>query len=244
MEIGNQFDIHDVHMKEVKQMAFETREQILEKIMEQEKPKCSHCDTEMQLWEVPPINFSDGLGWGVPFLYVCFNDECSLYKDGWKSMEENYGQVASYRCMCYPGTTQYECMPVFSPMGAQGQIIDEQLLLEQEVLKENIKKGFSILADCYVNKDGITVLNLLMDVTQPARVRVKAAEMIGDIGEQEAIDPIRNKNFGNDVLQKQVDASVQKIHERHFTRECPFCAETIKKRAKVCKHCGKDVAGV
>jgi len=26
------------------------------------------------------------------------------------------------------------------------------------------------------------------------------------------------------------------------TRECPFCAEMIKPHAKVCRHCGKDVA--
>jgi hypothetical protein len=41
-----------------------------------------------------------------------------------------------------------------------------------------------------------------------------------------------------------VDEAIAKIHARHFTRECPFCAEIIKQRAKVCKHCGKDVAGV
>ena len=50
-------------------MAIETREQVLERILEQEKPKCPHCDQEMNLWEVPPFNIGDGLGWGVPFLY-------------------------------------------------------------------------------------------------------------------------------------------------------------------------------
>ncbi|HHC25399.1 MAG TPA: zinc ribbon domain-containing protein, partial [Desulfobacterales bacterium] len=24
---------------------------------------------------------------------------------------------------------------------------------------------------------------------------------------------------------------------------CPFCAEIIKNQAKLCKHCGKEVAG-
>ncbi|MDE5682307.1 MAG: hypothetical protein K2I05_08300, partial [Mailhella sp.] len=23
--------------------------------------------------------------------------------------------------------------------------------------------------------------------------------------------------------------------------ECPYCAERIKKKAKVCKHCGRDI---
>jgi zinc-ribbon domain len=224
-------------------MAFETREQVLEKVLSQEKPLCPHCGAVMTIWEVPPFDFSDGLGWGTPFMFVCFNDECSLYVQGWQNMQENYAQCASYRCINYPGTKQFQCMPVFSPMGATGQIIDEQVLAEQEMLKEKTKMGFSILADAYVSKDSVTVVTLLLDGAQPQRVRLKAAEMIGDIGELEAIEPIKSARFENELVQEQVDASVKKIHERHFTRECPFCAEIIKKRAKMCKHCGQDVAG-
>ena len=224
-------------------MTFETKEQILEKLLESEKPKCPHCHQEMSLWEVPPVNFSDGLGWGTPYLYVCFNDACSMYIEGWTNMRENYGRNSSYRCMKYPGSDSYECMPVFSPAGASGQIIDDEAVLQQEMLKAAIKKGFSILADCYNNKDGVTVLRLLTDATEPVRVRVKAAEMIGDIGTIEAIDPLRTFKFGNEILEEKVGAAIKKIHERHFTRECPFCAEIIKQRAKICKHCGKEVAG-
>jgi hypothetical protein len=83
-----------------------------------------------------------------------------------------------------------------------------------------------------------------MDPSHPNRVRQKAAEMIGDIGEVEAIEPLKNLKFGNELVQKEVDAAISKIHATHFTRECPFCAEIIKKRANVCKHCGKEVSGV
>ena len=72
----------------------------------------------------------------------------------------------------------------------------------------------------------------------------KAAEMIGDIGEPEAVEPLRNAKFGNELVQKEVDAAIKKIHKRFFTRECPFCAEIIKNRANICKHCGKEVGGV
>jgi hypothetical protein len=224
-------------------MAFETKEEVLERVLEMEKPKCPHCGEEMQIWEVPPVNFADGLGWGVPYLFLCFNDDCPCYTQGWDDLMENYAQRASYRCFNYPGEKAFEVMPVFSPMGARGQIIDEQALAQEEALRENIKKGFSILADAYVNKDGVTVLGLLTDATQPARVRIKAAEMLGDIGELEAIDPVRDLKFGNPKVQETVDAAITKIHARHFTRECPFCAEIIKKRAKICKHCGQSVAG-
>ena len=225
-------------------MAFETREQVLERVMQMEKPKCPHCGVEMSLWEVPPINFSDGLGWGEPFLFVCFNDECPSYVNGWEHMEENYSHRASYRCMNYPGTTVFEFMPVFSPQGGTGQMIDDQVLAQQEALKAATKKGFNILATCFVEKDGPTILRLLLDPSEPQRVRMKAAEMLGDIGELEVIEPLRSLKVGNDLVQKQIDASVAKIHERFFTRECPFCAEIIKQRAKICKHCGKEVAGV
>jgi len=224
-------------------MAFETKEEILEKVLAQQKPACPHCGTEMSIWEVPQINFSDGLGWGVPYLFICFNDDCSLYKKGWDDIQENYGHAASYRCMSYPGTDKFEYMPVFSKFGATGQIIDDQVVLEQEILKENIKKGFSILAGCYVAKDSVTVLRILSDAAEPAKVRLKAAEMIGDISGLEAIDLIRDLKFPNELIQKKVEESLSKIHARHFTRECPFCAEIIKKRAKICKHCGKEVAG-
>jgi len=223
---------------------FETREQVLERILEQKKPRCPHCGDEMNLWEVPPITVGDGLGWGSPYLYLCFNDDCSLYKQGWDNMKENYAHTASYRCMNYPGTEQFELIPVFSNQGGRGQIIDEEIIAEQEAIKEAIKNGFSMLAECFVRKDGPTVLTILMDPAHPNRVRQKAAEMIGDIGEVEAIEPLRNVKFGNELVQKEVDAAISKIHGRHFTRECPFCAEIIKKRANICKHCGKEVAGL
>ncbi len=224
-------------------MVFETKEQVLEKILSQDKPKCPHCGTEMMIWEVPPFSFSDGLGWGTPYLFICFNNECSLYVQGWENMEENYAQSASYRCMNYPGTDKFQCIPVFSPVGGTGQIVDEEVLAEQEMIKEKTKLGFSILADAFVEKDSVTVVRFLLDATQPQRVRLKAAEMIGDIGVLEAIEPIKNARFGNEIVQKKVDESVEKIHERYYTRECPFCAEIIKKRAKICKHCGQDVSG-
>jgi hypothetical protein len=224
-------------------MAIESKSEYMERVLALKKPNCPHCGQEMKMWEVPPISFSDGLGWGEPILFMCFNDECPLYVQGWKDLEENYAQRASMRCFNYPGTEQFECMPVFSAMGGTGQIIDDEVMAQEEMLKQQTKKGFSILADCYVNKDGVTVMRLLSDACEPVRVRLKAAEMIGDIGELEAVEPLRCMKAANQKLQEAIDGAVNKIHERYFTRECPFCAEIIKRRAKICKSCGKEVAG-
>lgn len=224
-------------------MAFETREQVLERVLEMDRPKCPHCNQEMSIYEVPPMTFSDGLGWGTPYLFICFNDECPLYTQGWEHMEATYAHKASYRCMNYPGTNQFELMPVFSPMGAKGQIIDNEAMAAQEALKETIKIGFSVLAECYVSQNAPEALRMLLDPTEPMRVRIKAAEIVGDIAGTDAVEPLRNLKVGNQMLEKELGKAVSKIHERHYTRECPYCAEVIKKRAKICKHCGQDVAG-
>lgn len=224
-------------------MSFETKEQVLERILEMDKPDCPHCGTTMNLWEVPDIAMGDGLGWGSPYLYICFNEDCPLYRQGWDNVMENWAHKASYRCMCYPGTEQYECIPVFSPAGGSGQIIDDNVLQAQEELKEAIKRGFSILADLYVSKNWVEMVRMLLDGTEPNRVRIKAAEMIGDVGDIEAIEPLRSHKFGNALLGRQVETAVTTIHDRFYTRECPFCAEIIKQRANLCKYCGKEIAG-
>ncbi len=224
-------------------MTFETKEELLESVLSQKKPVCPNCSKEMVLWEVPQILMGDGLGWGAPYLYICFNDECPTYVKGWDDIEENFAHKASYRCMNYPGTETFEYIPVFGPEGGKGQIIDDEILAAQEALKEEMKRGFSILADCFVSKNWVEILKMLIDPSEPARVRAKAAEMVGDLADVEVIETLSSHKFGNKILMENVTQAIAKIHERHFTRDCPFCAEIIKKRAKVCKHCGKDVAG-
>lgn len=225
-------------------MSFETKEDILKKILKMEKPYCPHCNERMKLWEVPPINVGDGLGWGTPYLFMCFNDKCELYEQGWKNIFKNYAHNASYRCINFPGTNTYELIPVFSPVGGAGQLIDEKMLVQEAEIKNNIKRGFSVLTDCYLNKDAVSVLQILMDSTEPAKVRIKAAEILADIGEIEIIEPIASLKLDNVILQNEINRSIQKIYTRFYVQECPFCAEIIKNKAKFCKHCKQDITKV
>ena len=113
-------------------------------------------------------------------------------------------------------------MTVFSPIGGTGQIIDETVIADQEALKEKTKKGFSILAECYAEKDSGTVLTMLLDATEPARVRVKAAEMIGDIGESKAVESLNNHKFGNQILQNEVDKAGKKFMNDFLLKNARF----------------------
>ncbi len=222
-------------------MAFETKEEVFERVIQQDRPLCKYCHREMSLWEAPDIVIDDGLGWGTPYMFVCFNDDCPLYRQGWDNIKENYGRTASYRCICYPGTETYECMSVYGPQGGMGQIVDAKALARRREIEEKIQQGLSTLERCIAENDDATALELLTDAAEPTRVRVKAAEVMGDVAGVDAVEPLRSRKFGNDILRKKVDAAVDKIHERHFTRECPFCAEVIKRRAKICKHCGQTL---
>ena len=146
--------------------------------------------------------------------------------------------------MCYPGAadaTSYECMTVYGPQGGQGQILDDTVIEERRKLDDKIEKGFALLAECEAKEDRGEVMRILLDATEPARVRIKAAELIAETGDTSAIDPLRNHRFGNRILVKKIEDAINAIHLRNFTRECPFCAEIIKKRANICKHCGKDL---
>jgi hypothetical protein len=223
-------------------MAFETREELLEKYMQMDRPECPHCKETMTLWEVPPINFSDGLGWQTPYLFICFNDSCPSFTGGWDHLMETMEAPASYRCINEPGTDNFEYMPVFSPIGATGGKLDDAALIEQEGKKELLKQTFSILTDYYMSKDWDEILKISLDPNIPPKARLKAVEMVGELGGPEATEHLLNHKFPTPVLKEGVDKAVEQLHERHFTRECPFCAEIIKKRATVCKHCSKKIS--
>lgn len=222
-------------------MAFETKEELLEKYLKMDKPHCPDCEQAMTLWEVPPINFSDGLGWGVPYLFVCFNDECPSYKAGWEHLRNSMEVPASYRCYVEPGRENFEYMPVFSPAGATAGKIDEVTLVHEQARKELLKKTFSVLTDYYINRDWDEILKIALDANIPPKARLKAVQMVEELADVEAIEHLVNHKFPTPVLQKQVQETIEALHERHYTRECPFCAEIIKKRATFCKHCRQEV---
>ena len=54
--------------------------------------KCPHCQSALKRLRLP-----EPAGWGLEPQWVCFNDECSYFRDGWEWMWQRYEVKASYR---------------------------------------------------------------------------------------------------------------------------------------------------
>ena len=82
---------------------------------------CPHCGTRLSKWLVP-----EGASWDEEFFFVCFNDDCSYYQQGWKWMEEHYSQKASYRFTINPTTGASSMIPVWSDSATREMIVDDE----------------------------------------------------------------------------------------------------------------------
>jgi hypothetical protein len=90
-----------------------------------EAPNCPHCGQKMSKWAAPQMPFGGPTTWTSEFMYICFNDECSYFVQGWDWMWNNYHRSVSYRHMLDPATGKTCPIPVSSKTALRECIVEE-----------------------------------------------------------------------------------------------------------------------
>jgi len=204
-------------------------------------PVCPHCDKELSCCEAPPIHIGDGLGWGSEVLYICLNDECKLFVNGWAQIEEKYGHNSSYRYMQLPGSTEANVMMVGSEDAFKGSIIDLDVVESQNARFKKEKEALKALETAVENKNLEPALYLILDEAAAVAGRKEAISKLVAINDLSCIDPIRNHSFRDTSVESECTMALAQLLKANFKKECPYCAELIKQQASVCMHCGKEL---
>ncbi len=208
--------------------------------MDEEK-FCPHCKTQLSCCEAPPIHVGDGLGWGSEVMFICLNDLCSLFLNGWNQIETKYGHHASYRYMELPGSKEGNVMMVGNADAFKACIINKDELLKQNDRYYKEKDAIEGLKTCLERHDLQPVLTLLLDEAATKSNRVLASEYLEKLNDLQCIDPLRNHRFRDPALEFAIKQILGKILAANFKKECPHCMEIIKAQAAKCMFCKENL---
>jgi hypothetical protein len=208
----------------------------------EEKRCCPHCSGTLSLCHAPSVHVGDGLGWGSEYLFICLNDTCPLFVNGWDYIANQYGHVGSYRHMEIPNSKETYNMMVVGKDAFTGSIIDIEAIKRQSERYQLQQEALAALDTCVAEKRMAPALTVLLDDSVRIEDRKRAASLLVALNDVGCIEPLRNHSFSDPHLEQEVNLAIRKVLASNFLKECPYCAELIKTRATVCKHCQRDLA--
>jgi hypothetical protein len=218
-----------------------TKADVYEKIISAERPVCPHCGKKMRIWENMDPGLSCGSGWGTPYLFICQNNECPLFVNGWDNMKKNYGRTCSYRCICFPDSLNTEMMMVYTRVDIDSSIIDEAVIAKDKARGTADDPAVHELTQHFEAKNVNALVATLSDKEAHYKVRVKAAELLGEMGSRETIDLLSNWQPKDERIKTAVRQAISRIHAINKTRECPFCSEIVGADVTKCSQCGREL---
>mgnify|MGYP001554712722 CR=1 FL=1 len=204
-------------------------------------PDCPHCSQQLSCCEAPPIHVGDGLGWGSEILYICLNDHCPLFLNGWEQIELKYGHHASYRYMQIPRSNEANVMMVGNSDAFKASVVNLEEIEKQNKRYHKEKEALAALDNCNGENCLEPVMTLILDEAAALNNRKKAVEMLTKINSLECIDPIRNHTFRDTSIESDCKMSIKLILAANYKKECPYCKEIIKAQASLCMYCKKEL---
>ncbi len=202
---------------------------------------CPHCEQQMSCCEAPPVHIGDGLGWGAEVMYICLNDHCSLFLNGWENIELKYGHHASYRYMELPNSKEGNYMMVGNSDAFKASVIDPKALKEQNKRYKEEIEALEKLESSAADKDIAPAIHLILDEAADINGRKKAISLLTEINDLSCIDPIRNHKFRDTSLEMACNQAIGLLLRNNFQKECPYCGDLVKQQAKKCKHCKEEL---
>ena len=208
----------------------------------EEKHCCPHCSGDLTLCHSPSVHVGDGLGWGSEYLFICLNDSCPLFVKGWDYIANQYGHVGSYRYMEVPNSKENYNMMVVGRDAFTGNVVDVEALKRQNVRYQRQQEALAALGTCVAEKRLEPVLTLLLDESVRIDDRKRAVALLEPLNDLACVEPLRSHTFRDPHLEQEVNLAIAGVLKAHFLKECPHCAELIKARATVCKHCQRELS--
>lgn len=202
---------------------------------------CPYCKGKMECCDAPQFHVGDGLGWGSDVLFICLNDACPLFVDGWDQIEVQYGHSASYRYMELPGSKESNLMMVGNKMAFKSSIVDPEALKNQNSRFKKEKEAIKALDTCQEENNIEPVMTLILTEGASREQRRRAISMLLSFNDLKCIDPIRNHAFRDSSLEQEVNMVIAQLLKNNYSKECPYCCEIIKSQATKCLHCKSDV---
>jgi hypothetical protein len=133
-------------------------------------------------------------------------------------------------------------MLVLTDSAGKSEIVDEAVVSRDKARGSSEDPAIRKLVLCFQNKDVRALLASLLDEQVYYKVRLKAAELIGELGIVEAIEPLFNSKFEDQRISDQVHTAIKRIHDVTGTQQCPYCAELIGSGVTKCTECGRDIS--
>ena len=123
-----------------------------------------------------------------------------------------------------------------------GSIVDVDDLRRQDVRYQELQKALQQLDECLAKKDIKPVLTVLLNDSARLDDRKRAVMLLVPFNDLNCVELLRNHDFKDEHLRYEVKRALDTILHKHFLKECPYCAELVKLRAVVCKHCQRELS--
>jgi hypothetical protein len=218
-----------------------TKADVYEKMIFAERPVCPYCGEQMRIWENLDPGLSCGSGWGTPYLFICGNDECPPFASGWDNMKKNYGRTCSYRCIRFPDSLNTEMMMVYTRVDIDSGLIEEAVVTADKARGTAQDPAVQKLIRQFETRDVDALVATLFDKKAYYKVRLKAAELLGEGGFRKTIDILSDYHPKDQRINSAVREAINKIHAVNKTQECPFCREIVEAGIAKCKQCGRNL---